>query len=138
VRPTASEIQAQEARAQEKKSEQDERNREERRKNLALLNTYSSEKDIEEARKRAHSRKPRPPSRPQNGPSPGRKKRQKELGLRKGVLRQEAAAVQAQAGNQQHRDRDQEPETRLLAAKKREKSASSTPSTTRTSAATSS
>ena len=36
-----------------KKIEDEERSREERRKNLALLNTYSSEKDIEEARARA-------------------------------------------------------------------------------------
>ena len=36
-----------------KKVEDEERSREERRKNLALLNTYSSEKDIEEARTRA-------------------------------------------------------------------------------------
>jgi len=36
-----------------KKLEDEERSREERRKNLALLNTYSSEKDIEEARARA-------------------------------------------------------------------------------------
>jgi hypothetical protein len=35
-----------------KKLEDDERSKEERRKNLALLNTYSSEKDIEEARTR--------------------------------------------------------------------------------------
>ena len=36
-----------------KKIEDEERSREERRKNLALLNTYSSEKDIEEARARS-------------------------------------------------------------------------------------
>ncbi len=36
-----------------KKIEDEERSKEERRKNLALLNTYSSEKDIEEARTRA-------------------------------------------------------------------------------------
>src|SRR3977135_3299443 len=36
-----------------KKIEDEEKSREERRKNLALLNTYSSEKDIEEARTRA-------------------------------------------------------------------------------------
>ncbi len=36
-----------------KKVEDEERSREDRRKNLALLNTYSSEKDIEDARKRA-------------------------------------------------------------------------------------
>ncbi len=36
-----------------KKIEDEEKSREERRKNLALLNTYSSEKDIEDARSRA-------------------------------------------------------------------------------------
>jgi len=36
-----------------KKIEDEERSREQRRKNLALLNTYSSEKDIEDARTRA-------------------------------------------------------------------------------------
>src|SRR6266852_1650589 len=36
-----------------KKIEDEERSKEDRRKNLALLNTYSSEKDIEDARKRA-------------------------------------------------------------------------------------
>src|SRR5229473_7737537 len=36
-----------------KKLEEEERSKEERRKNLALLNTYSSEKDIDDARARA-------------------------------------------------------------------------------------
>jgi Domain of unknown function (DUF4124) len=36
-----------------KKLEEEERSKEERRKNLALLNTYSSEKDIDDARVRA-------------------------------------------------------------------------------------
>src|SRR6266566_324190 len=36
-----------------KKIEDEEKSKEERRKNLALLNTYSSEKDIDEARGRA-------------------------------------------------------------------------------------
>src|SRR5260221_12299580 len=36
-----------------KKLEEEERSKEERRKNLALLNTYYSEKDIDEARARA-------------------------------------------------------------------------------------
>ena len=36
-----------------KKFEDDEKSKEDRRKNLALLNTYSSEKDIEDARARA-------------------------------------------------------------------------------------
>jgi hypothetical protein len=50
--PTSAEVQAQDA-ERKKKLEENERNREERRKNLALLNTYSSEKDIEDARTRA-------------------------------------------------------------------------------------
>jgi hypothetical protein len=50
--PTASEAQAGEA-ERKKKAEEAERSREERRKNTALLNTYSSEKDIEDARARA-------------------------------------------------------------------------------------
>jgi hypothetical protein len=49
---TPSEVQAREA-DRKRKAEADERNREERRKNLALLNTYSSEKDIEDQRARA-------------------------------------------------------------------------------------
>ena len=50
--PTAAEAQKADA-DRKKKAEQDELAREERRKNTALLNTYSSEKDIEEARARA-------------------------------------------------------------------------------------
>jgi hypothetical protein len=50
--PTQAEIQAREA-EKKKKAEAEERNKEERRKNLALLNTYSSEKDIEDQRARA-------------------------------------------------------------------------------------
>ncbi|HET7200541.1 MAG TPA: DUF4124 domain-containing protein [Burkholderiales bacterium] len=50
--PTPAEIQAREA-ERKKKLEENEKSREERRKNLALLNTYSSEKDIEDARTRA-------------------------------------------------------------------------------------
>jgi uncharacterized protein DUF4124 len=49
---TPAEIQAREA-ERKKKSEQDERAKEERRRNTALLNTYSSEKDIEDQRTRA-------------------------------------------------------------------------------------
>ncbi len=45
-------VQAREA-ERKKKIEDEERSKEERRKNLALLNTYSSEKDIEDARTRA-------------------------------------------------------------------------------------
>jgi len=45
-------VQAREA-ERKKKIEEEERSKEERRKNLALLNTYSSEKDIDEARARA-------------------------------------------------------------------------------------
>jgi hypothetical protein len=50
--PTPAEVQAQEA-ERKKKAEADERMKEERRKNTALLNTYSSEKDIEDQRERA-------------------------------------------------------------------------------------
>jgi Domain of unknown function (DUF4124) len=49
---TPAQEQAREA-ERRKKLEEEERSREERRKNLALLNTYSSEKDIEDARTRA-------------------------------------------------------------------------------------
>ena len=49
---TPAQEQAREA-ERRKKIEDEEKSREERRKNLALLNTYSSEKDIEEARTRA-------------------------------------------------------------------------------------
>ena len=49
---TPAQEQAREA-ERRKKIEDEERSKEERRKNLALLNTYSSEKDIEEARTRA-------------------------------------------------------------------------------------
>jgi Domain of unknown function (DUF4124) len=48
---TPAEIQASEA-DKKKKAEQAEKEKEERRKNTALLNTYSSEKDIEDARQR--------------------------------------------------------------------------------------
>ena len=50
--PTQAEVQAREAERM-KKAEADERAKEERRKNTALLNTYSSEKDIEDQRGRA-------------------------------------------------------------------------------------
>src|SRR5204862_4155977 len=49
---TPAQEQAREA-ERRKKLEDEEKSREERRKNLALLNTYSSEKDIEESRARA-------------------------------------------------------------------------------------
>jgi len=49
---TPAQEQAREA-ERRKKLEDEERSREERRKNLALLNTYSSENDIEEARARS-------------------------------------------------------------------------------------
>jgi len=50
--PTAAEIQAREA-EKKKKEEEAEKTKEQRRKELALLNTYSSEKDIEDQRARA-------------------------------------------------------------------------------------
>src|SRR5437667_12431793 len=49
---TPAQEQAREA-ERRKKIEDEERSKEERRKNLALLNTYSSEKDIEDTRTRA-------------------------------------------------------------------------------------
>jgi len=50
--PTSSEVQARDA-AAKKKAEEDAKAKEERRKNTALLNTYASEKDIEDQRARA-------------------------------------------------------------------------------------
>jgi len=50
--PSATEVQAREA-ENKKKAEEAEKSREERRKNTALLNTYASEKDIEDQRGRA-------------------------------------------------------------------------------------
>jgi hypothetical protein len=50
--PSKAEIQAKEA-EKKKKEEESEKTKEERRKELALLNTYSSEKDIEDQRERA-------------------------------------------------------------------------------------
>jgi len=50
--PTPAEVQARET-DRKKKAEEAEKGKEERRKNTALLNTYSSEKDIEDARARA-------------------------------------------------------------------------------------
>jgi hypothetical protein len=50
--PTPGEVQAKEA-ERKKKAETDERLKEERRKNTALLNTYASERDIEDQRARA-------------------------------------------------------------------------------------
>jgi hypothetical protein len=50
--PSAAEVQAKEA-EKKKKAEEAEKGKEGRRKDLALLNTYSSEKDIEDARARA-------------------------------------------------------------------------------------
>ena len=50
--PSKAEIDAKEAEKKKKAAESD-KGKEERRKDLALLNTYSSEKDIEDARQRA-------------------------------------------------------------------------------------
>jgi type II secretory pathway pseudopilin PulG len=50
--PTTAEVQAHEA-ERKKKAEEEMKAKEERRKNTALLNTYSSEKDIEDQRARA-------------------------------------------------------------------------------------
>jgi hypothetical protein len=53
VRPLTPEQQAARAADLKKKQEADEKAKEERRKNLALLNTYASEKDIDNARENA-------------------------------------------------------------------------------------
>ena len=75
--PTASEVQASEA-ARKKKADEDARAKEERRKNTALLNTYSSEKDIEDQRSRALQEAQNAIAATENA-IVGAQKRQKEL-----------------------------------------------------------
>src|SRR6267378_1244371 len=102
---TPAQEQAREA-ERRKKLEDEEKSREERRKNLALLNTYSSERDIEEARARGspdchrghRKANRRGPEAPQGA------------GGGKRVLREETDALQAQAGNREQRYRDPEPD----------------------------
>jgi hypothetical protein len=115
--PTAAEIQAREA-ERKKKLEEDERLREERRKNMALLNTYSSEKDIEDARKRALNEAQRAIEATERTIA-GAQKRRKELDAEKEFyvkkpmplkLRQEISNTEIEIKNQ----------TALLEAKNRE------------------
>ena len=115
--PTPAEIQAREA-ERKKKSEQDERAKEERRKNTALLNTYSSEKDIEEQRGRALKEAQEAIEATQKS-IVGAQQRQKELEAEKEFyvkkpmpvkLKQEISNVDIEIKNQ----------TALLEAKKRE------------------
>jgi Domain of unknown function (DUF4124) len=115
--PTAAELQAREA-ARKKKLEDDEKAREERRKNTALLNTYSSEKDIEEARTRALEEAKAAIDATQRTIA-GAEKRQKELEGEKefyvkkpmpGKLKQEIANNEIEIKNQNE----------LLEAKKKE------------------
>jgi len=78
---TAAEIKAAED-AKRKKAEAAEKDKEEQRKNLALLNTYASEKDIEDARKRALDEAQAAITSTEKTIE-GAKKRQKELELEK-------------------------------------------------------
>ena len=116
-RTSASEAQAQEA-ERKKKAEQDEAAREERRKNTALLNTYSSEKDIEDQRARALKEAQEQIAATEKSIA-GAQKRQKELESEKEFyvkkpmppkLKQEISNVDIEIKNQ----------TALLEAKKKE------------------
>jgi hypothetical protein len=115
--PTAAEAQAREA-ERKKKAEADERAKEERRKNTALLNTYASEKDIEEQRGRA-LREAQDAIQATEKSIVGAQKRQKELESEKefyvkkpmpAKLKQEISNVDTEIKNQ----------TALLEAKKKE------------------
>jgi Domain of unknown function (DUF4124) len=111
------ESQAREA-DRKKKAEQDELAREERRKNTALLNTYSSEKDIEDQRGRALKEAQEQIAATEKNIA-GAQKRQKELESEKEFyvkkpmppkLKQEVSNVDIEIKNQ----------TALLEAKKKE------------------
>jgi deoxycytidylate deaminase len=115
--PSAAEAQASEAQ-RKKKAEEDAKAREERRKNTALLNTYASEKDIEDQRARALQETQDAIAATQNAIA-GAQKRQKELESEKEFyvkkpmplkLKNEIANVDIEIKNQ----------TALLDAKKRE------------------
>jgi uncharacterized protein DUF4124 len=115
--PTAAETQARAA-ENKKKAEENERLREERRKNTALLNTYSSEKDIEDARQRA-LKEAQTAIEDTEKHIAGAQKRQKDLEAEKefyvkkpmpGKLRQEIANTEIEIKNQ----------TALLELKKKE------------------
>jgi len=115
--PSAAEVQAKEA-DKKKKAEEAEKTKEARRKELALLNTYSSEKDIEDQRARALKEAQDAIVATQNSIA-GAQKRQKELDTEKefyvkkpmpAKLRQEMSNIEIEITNQ----------TALLEAKKAE------------------
>ena len=114
---TPAEIQAREA-ERKKKAEEAEKSKEERRKDVALLNTYSSEKDIEDARTRSLEEAQTAISDTEKRIA-GAQKRQKELDAEKEFyvkkpmptkLKQEVANIDIEIKTQ----------TTLLDAKKRE------------------
>ena len=115
--PTPAEIQAREA-DKKKKAADAEKSKEERRRNTALLNTYSSEKDIEDARTRSLEEAQTAISDTEKRIA-GAQKRQKELDAEKEFyvkkpmptkLKQEVANIDIEIKNQ----------TALLDAKKKE------------------
>ena len=115
--PSAAEVQAKEA-DKKKKAEEAEKTKEQRRKELALLNTYSSEKDIEDQRARALKEAQDQIAATEKSIS-GAQKRQKELDAEKEFyvkkpmppkLKQEMSNVEIEIKNQ----------TALLEAKKAE------------------
>lgn len=115
--PSAAEVQAKEA-DKKKKAEEAEKTKEARRKELALLNTYSSEKDIEDQRARALKEAQDAIVATQNSIA-GAQKRQKELDTEKefyvkkpmpAKLKQEMSNIEIEITNQ----------TALLEAKKAE------------------
>jgi hypothetical protein len=115
--PSAAEIQAKEA-DKKKKAEEAEKTKEQRRKELALLNTYSSEKDIEDQRARALKEAQDQIAATEKSIA-GAEKRQKELDTEKefyvkkpmpAKLKQEMSNVEIEIKNQ----------TALLEAKKAE------------------
>ena len=105
--PSTAEVQAREA-EKKKKEEEAEKAKEERRKELALLNTYSSEKDIEDQRARALKEAQEQIAATEKSIA-GAQKRQKELEAEKefytkkpmpAKLRQEIANVDTEIKNQ--------------------------------------
>jgi len=115
--PTPGELQRREA-DRKKKAEEAEKNKEERRKDVALLNTYSSDKDIEDARARSLQEAQTAISDTEKRIA-GAQQRQKELDAEKEFyvkkpmppkLRQEIANIDIEIKTQ----------TTLLDAKKRE------------------
>ncbi|HZE12097.1 MAG TPA: DUF4124 domain-containing protein [Burkholderiales bacterium] len=118
--PTQAEVQAREAERM-KKAEADERAKEERRKNTALLNTYSSEKDIEDQRGRALKEAQEAIEATEKS-IVGAQKRQKELEAEKEfyVKKPMPAKLRQEIGNV---DIEIKNSTALLEAKKKEISA---------------